>query len=121
MFVKAVLENYEPPQTYFDGLKAAETKKQTEAQAKEAERKAKIQKQEQEAWREAENRLRNLPETERSRLWEIKRRSIPAEPRYKDVDAAKLRILESVIDGLIRSSLIEDFIREEEVEANSVR
>ncbi len=36
-----------------------------------------------------------------------------AEPEYKDADAAKLRILESVIDGLIHSALIEDFIQEE--------
>lgn len=67
------------------------------------------------------NQLENLPETERNRLWELKRRSILAEPEYKDADAAKLRVLESVIDGLIRSSLIEDFIQEKGVDANSVR
>jgi hypothetical protein len=112
LFIKAVLENYEPPQSYFNELKTTEIKKQNEKQKKEDEQKAKIRREEENTWKRADERLRNLSEAEYQKLFEVKKHHI-LKTEYKDTDTTKLKILESVIEGIVRSSIIEDFIQED--------
>ncbi len=58
--------------------------------------------------------MNNLPEGERQELWEATRVKILSSLEYKDSTAQQLKILEYVMDGSIRSEIIEIFIQEEE-------
>jgi hypothetical protein len=113
LFIKAVEEGYEAPQSYLDSFKEAESKKRFEAERKKSEEKNKAQRLEEETWKRAEKRLNDLPEAERQKLWEATRAELLSSPKYKDATPAQLNILESVMEGYIRSALIETFIQEE--------
>lgn len=73
----------------------------------------KAKREEQRTWDRANERLNNLPEAERKDLWEATRLKILSSPDYKDASPAQLKILESVMDGFIRSEIIDAFIAEE--------
>ena len=73
LFIKAVEEGYEAPQSYLESSKQAESKKQFEAKRKENEEQDKAKREEQRAWERANERLNNLPEAERKDLWEATR------------------------------------------------
>jgi hypothetical protein len=113
LFIKAVEENYETPQSYLDFLKEIESKKRIEAEQKKREEKDKEKRKETEVWERANERLNNLPEAERQELWEVSRAKILSSPEYKNSTAQQLKILEYVMDGSIRSEIIETFIQEE--------
>jgi predicted O-linked N-acetylglucosamine transferase (SPINDLY family) len=114
LFIKAISENYEPLSNYLNELKTAGTNKQAEKQKNEIEQKRKIEAEKNYVWQRAEKRLNDLPETACQKLHELKRLNILAKPQYKDADTAKLKIINSVLGGLIRSAIIEDFIGEEQ-------
>jgi hypothetical protein len=114
LFIKAVEEGYETPQTYLDSLKEIESKKRFEAERKKSEKRDKEKREEDKAWKRANERLNNLPEVEREELWDAIRTRILSSPEYKDATPQQLKILEYVMDGSIRSEIIEIFIREEE-------
>ncbi len=59
-------------------------------------------------------RLNNLPKFERYELWKATRAKILSSQEYKDATPQQLKILEYVMDGSIRSEIIETFIQEEE-------
>ena len=111
LFIKAVTENYEPPPSYFEKFKAADTKKQNDKRAKEAEEKRKIQAEESRARDRATERLNTLTEKERSEIWEMKKAAILNAPENQE--PSKRKTLEMVIDGMIRAEIISDFISEE--------
>ncbi len=113
LFIKAVEENYETPQSYLDFLKEIESKKRIEAEQKKREEKDKEKRKETEVWERANERLNNLPEAERQELWEVSRAKILSSPEYKNSTPQQLKILEYVMDGSIRSEIIETFIQEE--------
>jgi hypothetical protein len=113
LFIKAVEEGYETPQSYLDSLKEIESKKRFEAERKKSEEKAKKKREEAEAWERANERLNNLPEAERQELWATTKAKIISSPEYKDATPQQLKILEYVMDGSIRSEIIEIFIQEE--------
>lgn len=113
LFIKAVEEGYEAPQSYLESSKQAESKKQFEAKQKKNEEQDKAKREEQRTWERANERLNNLPEVERKKLWEATREKILLSPDYKDADAAKLKILEMILDASIRSEIIATFIAEE--------
>lgn len=54
-----------------------------------------------------------MTKTERQELWEATRAKIISSPEYKDATPQQLKILEYVMDGSIRSEIIEIFIQEE--------
>jgi hypothetical protein len=111
LFIKAVTESYEPPPSYFEKSKVAETKKQTEERAKEAEQKRKIQAEESRVRDRATERLNSLTEKDRSEIWEMKKAAILNAPENQE--PSKRKTLEMVIDGMIRAEIISDFISEE--------
>jgi hypothetical protein len=113
LFIKAVEESYETPQSYLDSLKEIESKNRFEAERKKSEEKDKEKREEAEAWGRADKRLNNLPEAERQDLWEATRIKIISSSEYKDATPQQLKILEYVMDGSIRSEIIETFIQEE--------
>ncbi len=113
LFIKAIEEDYEPPQSYLDSLREIESKKQFEAERKKREEKDKEKREEAEIWGRANERLNNLPETKRQELWEKTRAKIISSPEYKDATPQQLKFLEYVMDGSIRSEIIETFIGEE--------
>lgn len=119
LFIKAVEEGYDTPQTYLDSLKDAEAKKQSEADRKKNTEKDKAKREEERLWNRANDRLNSLPEAERQKLWEATREKILSSPDYKDAAPQQLKILESVMPGYIRSEIIETFIQEEK--QNSVK
>jgi hypothetical protein len=119
LFIKAIEEGYETPQTYLDSLKDAGSKKQSEAERKKNAEKDKAKREEEGLWKRANDRLNNLPEAERQKLWEATREKILSSPDYKDAAPQQLKILESVMPGYIRSEIIETFIQEEK--QNSVK
>ncbi len=80
---------------------------------KRAKKKTKKKGKEAEAWGRADKRLNNLPEAERQDLWEATRIKIISSSEYKDATPQQLKILEYVMDGSIRSEIIETFIQEE--------
>lgn len=111
LFIKAVTESYEPPPSYFEKSKFAETKKQNDKRAKEAEQTRKIQVEEGKARDRATERLSSLSEKERSEIWEMKKAAILDAPENQE--PGKRKMLEMVIDGMIRTEIITDFINEE--------
>lgn len=113
LFIKAVEEGYEAPQNYLDSLKEIESKKRFEAERKKIEERDKERREEDKAWERANERLNNLSEVERQKLWDATRAKILSSPKYKDATAQQLKILEYVMDGSIRSEIIEIFIQEE--------
>lgn len=113
LFIKAVEEGYEPPPSYFDSLKEAEAKKRFEAERKKSEEKDKAKREEVAARERANERLNNLPESERQKLWATTKAEILSTPQYKDATPQQLKILESVMKSVIRSAIIETFIQEE--------
>ena len=113
LFIKAVEEGYEAPRSYLDSLKEIQSKKQFEAERKKNEEKDKARREEEEIWMRADARLNSLPEAERQELWKASRAKILASPDYKDATPQQLKILESVMDGFIRSEIIETFIEQE--------
>jgi hypothetical protein len=113
LFIKAVEEGYEAPQNYLDSLKEIESKKRFEAERKKSEEKGKKKREEAKAWERANKRLNSLPEVERQELWEATRTKIISSPEYKDATPQQLKILESVMDGSIRSEIIETFVQQE--------
>ena len=113
LFIKAVEEGYEPPPSYFDSLKEAESKKRTEAERIKSEEKDKGKREEVAARGRAHERLKNLPEAERQKLWAATKAEILSTPQYKDATPQQLKILESVMESVIRSAIIETFIQEE--------
>lgn len=112
LFIKAVEEGYEPPESYLKSLEQAEAKKRFQAETKKHDREAKAKREEQKIWERASSRLANLPEAERSALFESTKKRI-IEVDYKDADAPTLKVLESVIEGYTRAAIIEQFIAEE--------
>jgi hypothetical protein len=114
LFIKAVEEGYEAPQNYLGSSKELESKKHFEAERKKNEEKDKEKREEAEAWERANERLNSLPKAEREELWEAIRTKILLSPEYKDATPQQLKILEYVMDGSIRSEIIETFIQEEE-------
>lgn len=112
LFIKAVEEDYVAPQNYFDSLKEIESKKLFEAERKKREEKDKEKRKEAEVWERANERLNNLPEAERQELWEATRAKILSSPEYKDATPQQLKILAYVMDGSIRSEIIETFVQE---------
>jgi hypothetical protein len=113
LFIKAVEEGYEVPQSYLDFLKGIESKKRFEAERKKREEKDREEREEAKAWERANERLNNLPETKRQELWEATRIKIISSPEYRDATAQQLKILEYIMDGSIRSEIIEIFILDE--------
>lgn len=113
LFIKAIEEGYEPPESYLESLKQAEAKKRFEAEQKKHEKENKAKREEDKAWERADKRLKSLPEAERKTLWEATRAEILSLPKYKDADASTLKILESVINGMIHSDIIKKFKAEE--------
>ncbi len=113
MLIKAVEEGYEAPQNYLDSLKEIESKKRFETEWKKREEKDKIKREEAEAWGRANERLSSLPKAERHELWKATRTKIISSPEYKDVTPQQLKILEYIMDGSIRSEIIETFVQEE--------
>ena len=113
LFIKAVEEGYEAPQSYFESFKEAESKKRFEAEQKKNAEKDKAKREDEEKWKRAAHRVDNLPEAERQKLWEAARAELLSSPKYKDATPAQLNILESVMEGYIRSALIETFAQEE--------
>jgi hypothetical protein len=111
LFIKAVTESYEPPSSYSEKFKAADTKKQSDKRAEEAEQKRKIQAKESKERERATERLNNLAENERAEIWEIKRAAILNAPENQE--PSKRKTLEMVIDGMIRAEIISDFISAE--------
>lgn len=116
LFIKAVEEGYEAPESYLESLKQAENKKRFENEQKKREKEARAKREEERAWERANERLSNLPEAERKTLWEVTREKILTSPDYKDASPSQLKILDSVIEGFIRSEIIETFIAEERQE-----
>jgi hypothetical protein len=114
LFIKAVEESYEAPQNYLDSLKEIESKKRFEAERKKSEEKGRKKREAAETWERANERLNNLPEAVRQTLWEATREKIISSPEYKDATPQQLKILESVMDGSIRSEIIETFVQEED-------
>ena len=94
-------------------LKEIESKKRFETERKKREEKDKEKREEAEAWGRANEQLNNLPEAEHQELWEVTRAKILSSPEYKDATPQQLKILEYIMDGSIRSEIIETFIREE--------
>ena len=113
LFIKAVEEGYEAPRSYLDSLKEIQSKKQFEAERKKNEEKDKARREDEEIWMRADARLNSLPEAGRRELWEASRAKILSSPDYKDATPQQLKILESVMDGFIRSEIIETFIEQE--------
>lgn len=113
LFISAVLEGYAPPDSYHKKQKAKETQKQIEKKTKEQIEKSKIEKEAHDAWDRANKKLNSLPESEREKLFEAKKQEILELPENKNADSGKLKILESVLPGMIRGSIIEDFINKE--------
>ena len=113
LFIKAVEEAYETPQSYLDSLKEIESKKRFEAERKKSEEKDRKKREEDKAWERANERLNNLPEIKRQELWKATRTRILSSPEYRDATPQQLKILEYVMDGSIHSEIIETFIQEE--------
>ncbi len=113
LFIAAVEEGYEAPQSYLESLEQAGSKKQSEAERKRNEEKDKARREEEELWKRANDRLNNLPEADRQKLSEATREKILSSPDYKDAAPQQLKVLESVMPGYIRSEIIETFIQEE--------
>ena len=113
LFIAAVEKKFPPPQSYLNSLKDVESKKRFEAERKKNEEKDKTKRKGEELWNRANDRLNNLPEAERQKLWGATREKILSSPDYKDAAPQQLKILESVMDGFIRSEIIETFIQEE--------
>jgi hypothetical protein len=113
LFIKAVEDSYEAPQSYLDFMKEAESKNRFEINRKKNEKKDKAEREEGKFWERANEQLNNLPEKERQRLWEATRVKILSLPDYIGATPQQLKILEFVMDGLIRSEIIETFIQEE--------
>jgi hypothetical protein len=113
LFIAAVEEGYDTPQTYLDSLKETESKKRFEAEQKRNAEKDKARREDEGFWNRANDRLNNLPEAKRQKLWEATREKILSSSDYKDATPQQLKILESVMDGFIRSEIIETFIQEE--------
>lgn len=114
LFVKAVEENYEPPQVFFELEEQKKAKKRTEAELVKAREAEKAEREKNETWFRAKKRLLDLPKAERKDLWEKKRRKILESAKYKDADKSKLKILEYAIDGMIQAEIIDEFIKEED-------
>ena len=113
LFIKAVEEGYEAPQSYLESLKQAEAKKKFEADQKRNDKEAKARREEERAWERANERINNLPEAEREKLREVMREKILSSPDYKDATPQQLKILETVMEGYIRSEITDMFITEE--------
>ena len=113
LFIKAVEEGYEAPQSYLDSLKDVESKKRFEAERRKNEEKDKARREEEAVWKRADDRLTNLPEAERQKLWDATREKILSSSKYKDATPPQLKILEMVMEGSIRSEIIEIFVQEE--------
>jgi len=94
-------------------LKEIESKKHFETKWKKREEKDKEKREEDKAWEQANEQLNNLPEAERQELWEAVRIKILSSPEYKDATPQQLKILEYVMDGSIRSEIIEIFVKKE--------
>ena len=114
LFIKAVEEGYETPQNYLDSSKEIESKKRFEGERKKSEENDRKKRKEDKAWERANERLNNLPKVERQELWEATRIKILSSPKCKEATPQQLKILEYVMDGSIRSEIIEIFIQEGE-------
>jgi hypothetical protein len=119
LFIKAVEEGYDTPQTYLDSLKDAESKKRFEAEQKKNAEKDKAKREEAEAWKRADDRLNDLSREGREQLWEATRAKILSSDDYKDATPQQLSILEMIMESSIRSTIIENFVQEEK--QNSVK
>lgn len=113
LFIKAIEEDYAPPHGYLEFEKATESKKRFEDGQKRGAERDKAEREEAAAWNRANGRLNDLPTGEREKLWKNTREKILLSSEYRDVSPAQMRILESVMDGLIRSEILEKFIKEE--------
>lgn len=113
LFIRAVEESYEPPPSYFDAQEEIEVKKRFAAERKENQERDREKQAEEAAWKRASERLNNLPETERTKLWKTTEQEILSAPEYKNASPAQMKLLRSVMDGLVRASIIEKFIAED--------
>ena len=113
-FIKALEDTYEPPQAFHDLKEEKKTRKRTEELLKEQRAAQKAQFAKSEAYDRARKRLYDLSEDERHELWESKRKEIMESEDFKDADEGKLKVLESVIEGMIQGELIDTFMKEEQ-------
>ena len=88
-------------------------KKRFEAERKKNEEKDRARREEEENWKRADKRLNDLSKEERNQLWETTRAKILSSEDFKDATPQQLNILEMVMEGSIRSAIIEIFIQEE--------
>lgn len=116
LFVRAVEENYEPPQVFFELEEQKEAKKRSEAKQEKQRAAEKAEKEKNEAWFRAKKRFFDLPEDDRDELWEAKKKQILESDEYKNADKPKLKILELAIEGMVQAVIIEEFIKEEKNE-----
>ena len=113
LFIKAVEEGYEAPQSYLNSFKEAESKKHLEAERKKKEEIDRARREEEAAWRRADERINNLPEPERQKLWDETRAKILSSDDYKDAPPQQLKILELIMESSIRAAIRETFMQEE--------
>ena len=114
LFVRAVEDDYEPPQVFFELAEQKEAKKQTEAKREKERAAEKAEKEKTDAWFRAKKRFLDLPEEDRDELWEAKKKQILESDEYKDADKSKLKILELALDGMVQAVIIDEFIKEDE-------
>lgn len=110
LFVKAVEDNYEPPQVFFELQKVEENKRRTDEERKKIQQTKKIENEKNEAWFKAKKRLLEMSEEERNSLWEANKKQILESEEYKNADQVKLRVLGLALDGMIQAKIIESFI-----------
>ena len=111
LFIKAVEEDYEPPEVFLEIQKTEKDKKRTKRQKTDIADKAEREKTK--AWHKAKQKLLAMPKDERNKLWEEKRKLILKSDKFKDADEAKLNVLNFAIEGMIQSEIIADFMNEE--------
>ena len=110
LFIKAVEDSYEPPQVFFELQKAEENKKRTEAEKEKNRQSKKLENEKNEAWFKAKKHFLEMPEDERTLLWEENKKQILNSDEFKNADQAKLKTLELAIDGMIQARILESFI-----------
>lgn len=113
LFIRAIEDNYEPPQVFFELQEAEEAKKRTEAEKGRIRQAEKIENEKNDSWFKAKKHLLEMPEEERNFLWEKNKKQILDSEEFRNADQSKLKILELALDGMIQARIIESFIKSE--------
>ena len=113
LFITAVEDGYEVPDSYLEAVKQAEAKKRFEADQLRNAGESEAKREERRAWDRANERINKLLVAEREELWAITKEKILSSPENISATPQQLKILESVLEGYIRSEIIELFIAEE--------